>query len=146
MGNEERDKRIAKATAVMEGLWRAGGNGQEVPIYKPKPVRLPQLTNGMKLVALQRKWHLVYPNDGMPGDLETLRRLVPSGLSKQETNQFIRGSLGEAQVAFLKILNTSWTKADLNASLAEAGLAKGLKGFDRETERSLQEVIRFKTD
>jgi len=107
---------------------------------KPRRLNLDET-----LVALQRKWHLVYSN-GVPDDLETLRRVMPSGLTKMERRSFLIGSLEEAKMAFLTILNTSWTKADLERQVQEAGVPNALRVFDKGTRKSLEGAIRFLTD
>ena len=104
-----------------------------------------KLNQDETLVALQRKWHLVYSN-GVPSDLEVLKRVVPSGLKEREIRAFMLGAFEEAKMAFLTILNTSWTKADLERRVQEAGVPNALRVFDKGTRKSLEGAIRFLTD
>jgi len=97
------------------------------------------------LVALQRKWHLVYSNS-VPDDSETLMRVVPSGLTETERRGFLLGSLEEAKRAFLIILNTSWTRERFWEAAREAGVHNALAVFEEATRRDLEHTIRFKTD
>lgn len=107
-----------------------------------------------ELVALQRKWHLVQPfpdgkgqpGDGLPGDLATLRQVIPSGLRPMEVRAFLYGSLEEAKHIFLRVFNTSWSKRDLGRRLLEAGVPNGLQGFDKGTRKELEGAIRLLSD
>ena len=111
------------------------------PPAKPKP-----LSSAEKLVALQRKWRLAYPDDGLPEDMPSLLKVVPSGLSRRELQQFLRGGLEDAKITFLKTYNTSWTKAKLAEATRKAGVPNALQVFPRQTRREIEQGIRFLTD
>ena len=119
---------------------------QEALKAKPKRVRPKKLTPDEELVSLQRKWRLTYPDRAIPENLETLRRLIPSGLSKGEVRQFLVGSLEEAKTTFLRTYNTSWTKVDLERRVKEAGVANAPRVFEPRTMKDIQEAIRFLSD
>ena len=97
-------------------------------------------------LSLQRKWHLVYDDGNIPHLIEVLEKVVPSRLSETERDAFIRGSLEEAKHAFIKILNSSWTKTAFYAKALDAGVEHGLLGFNEATRGALETVIRQITD
>ena len=114
---------------------------------RAKPPPMPRkLKPAEEMIALQRRWHLVYSDGNIPGELETLRKVIPSGLTPKEHRQLLIGSLEEAKIAFLHLINRSMTKRELWFLAAENGVEHALDGFEPKTRKSLEQVIKLHSD
>lgn len=114
-------------------------------LREPSPVRLKPLKPLEMLVALQRKWAQVYETEP-PDDTKALEKVVPSGLSKTERQQFLRGALENGKATWLRLLNTHWTKRELEERCRKEGVTRVLEVFDPKTRRELERAVRFLTD
>ena len=130
----------AAAAPITEGsLSSALQQAREVIV----PAR--RLTAKETRIALERKWHLTY-GTAAPQDMESLQRLIPSGLKPAEQRRWLLGGLEEAKAAFLKVFNTSWTKEALRSHLESEGLANALEAFGPEERKDITGAIRMLTD
>jgi hypothetical protein len=115
----------------------------------------PDLAMVQKLVILHRQWFLVYkePSTSLlpsrtessdPAFLSLQDRLLPAGLTEGEQRKWYWGGLQESCRAYLRILNTSFSKEELGKRLHEAGLDYALLAFDLGTQQQItDEVIKY---
>ena len=135
----------AVSSLTPENLALATAAALQGEATKPPPPP-KRLSPAEEQVALQRKWALVHPGDGMPEGLKELRVLIPSGLKPMEVRTFLRGSLGEAKRTFLVTLNQSWSKTELKRRLLEVGAPHALLIFEPPTRKALEGAIRMLSD
>lgn len=106
----------------------------------------PRLTKKQKIVALQRKYSLIHPGENIPDEYESLKLIIPSGLTKKESSSFLYGSLEEAKSTWLRIANTSWTKKSFQQKAKDEGVQEALMAFDPKTRINLKRQIRMLSD
>lgn len=114
-----------------------------VETVKPGEVQRKVLTPKEKVVALQRKWKLSYPNKVLPEDLSLLMEIIPPGLTKPEIRGFLTGSLEEAKVTWLINFNQSRTKMQLQERNRQAGVEKALEVFESRLRKELVLALRY---
>lgn len=117
--------------------------------------RPPELSTIQKLVILHRQWFLVYrqPNPARPPShtgasdpafLSLQERLMPAGLTEEEQRKWYWGGLQEVGRAYLRTLNTSFSKEELGRHLYESGMDYALLAFDPETQQQITDgVIKY---
>jgi hypothetical protein len=117
--------------------------------------RPPELSTVQKMVILYRQWFLVYRDphlsrnplqvgDTDPDFISLQQTLVPAGLTDEERCKWYWGGLQESCRAYLRMLNTSFSKEELGRRLREAGLDYALLAFDVETQQQITDnVIKY---
>ena len=107
----------------------------------------PDFSDEQKKVILQRRWSLVHPDNAIPDSLSDLLCLIPTDMNVDEVKLWLWGCSEEARRRYIIILNTSWSKTELNNRLSKDGLISGLEIFDNETKESLErDIIRALSD
>jgi hypothetical protein len=90
---------------------------------------------------MSRKWKATYPDNNDP--FIDQRKIIPPGLTEEEENNYLRGSLGEAMNLYLKTLNTSRTKEELGQKLEELGITMAYLAFSEKEQEGLKTVIKY---
>jgi hypothetical protein len=109
--------------------------------YLEKDISKRPLTNTERSIAMSRKWKATYPDNDDP--FIDPKKIIPPGLTKEEEDNYLRGSLSEAMSLYLKTLNTSRTKEDLNRKLEELGITVAYLAFSEKEQEGLRTVIKY---
>ncbi|KKM60860.1 hypothetical protein LCGC14_1537490 [marine sediment metagenome] len=132
------DFEAIRATADLEAeLAKAKRAGADT--WKP-----PTPTLDMKLACLKRCYHLV--KQGSPGlelEGEELLQLEPSDLTGEDMNKWYWGLRGEAAGCFLKIINSSYSKAEVARRQREQGLEDIWQILDPGTKECCEDVLKY---
>jgi len=114
----------------------------EAELNQPPP---EPLTEAELFAGLQFKWKQTYSTDP-PNDMETLRRVIPSGLNLKDKEQFLRGAAGEAKYLYMNLLNQSFSKEEAHQKFKEAGVENALIAWKPQEQESMKTVYKFLPD